>query len=83
VHQSFNQLKGKEDQIGPFKYSYNELVNKGVLVDSEVPVRLRKKTFFFLSSREPGVFDLTARVFSSSSFILILVIFPLDYWGDC
>jgi hypothetical protein len=55
--------KGAEPaKIGPFKFSYNELVKKGVLVDSEVPVLSRKKTSFLISSDEPGVFDISARV---------------------
>ena len=55
--------KGAEPaKIGPFKFSYSELVKKGVLLDSEVPVLSRKKTTFLISSDEPGLFDISARI---------------------
>eukprot|EP00211_Chloroparvula_japonica_P005130 CAMPEP_0119131044 /NCGR_PEP_ID=MMETSP1310-20130426/9300_1 /TAXON_ID=464262 /ORGANISM="Genus nov. species nov., Strain RCC2339" /LENGTH=838 /DNA_ID=CAMNT_0007121595 /DNA_START=153 /DNA_END=2669 /DNA_ORIENTATION=+ len=70
VLQSFYQQptskkkKGKsgESKIGPFKFAYNDLVKRGVLLDSEVPVVSRKKTVFYISSDEPGVFDIAAKI---------------------
>lgn len=54
--------RGKAQQaagkiIGPFKFSYMELVKKRVIVDSEVPKPLQKLTKISISSEEPGIFD--------------------------
>jgi len=49
-------------KIGPFKFSYSDLANKGVIIDSEVPAGARKTTKFLISSEEVGVFDIEARI---------------------
>jgi len=49
-------------KIGPFKFSYKDLVKKGVILDSEVPPLSRKKTTFLISSESPGVFDIVAKI---------------------
>jgi len=54
--------KGEPTTIGPFKFSYSALQKKGVIVDSEVPMTARKKTVFFISSEQVGVFDIVAKV---------------------
>jgi len=48
--------------VGPFKFSYKDLAKRGVIKDSEVPQISRKKTQFLISSEEPGVFDITAKI---------------------
>jgi Ras GTPase-activating-like protein IQGAP2/3 len=60
--------KKKDDTMlaGPFKFSYKDLAKMGVIVDSEVPKHLRKKTQFVISSEEHGVFDIVAKVASVS-----------------
>jgi Ras GTPase-activating-like protein IQGAP2/3 len=50
------------NKIGPFKFSYNALQKKGVIIDSEVPAISRKKTNFFISSEAVGVFDIVAKI---------------------
>lgn len=56
-----SKKKGEEGtKIGPFKFSYGALAKKGVIVDSEVPAPMRKKTTFYISSEAVGVFDITA-----------------------
>eukprot|EP00027_Filamoeba_sp_ATCC50430_P012203 CAMPEP_0168574896 /NCGR_PEP_ID=MMETSP0413-20121227/19350_1 /TAXON_ID=136452 /ORGANISM="Filamoeba nolandi, Strain NC-AS-23-1" /LENGTH=918 /DNA_ID=CAMNT_0008608319 /DNA_START=71 /DNA_END=2824 /DNA_ORIENTATION=+ len=56
-----SKKKGEEGtKIGPFKFSYGALAKKGVIVDSEVPAAMRKKTTFYISSEAVGVFDITA-----------------------
>eukprot|EP01117_Protostelium_nocturnum_P020952 TRINITY_DN97_c0_g1_i1.p1 TRINITY_DN97_c0_g1~~TRINITY_DN97_c0_g1_i1.p1 ORF type:complete len:852 (-),score=397.92 TRINITY_DN97_c0_g1_i1:65-2620(-) len=49
-------------KIGPFKFSYGALQKKGVILDSEVPAMSRKKTVFYISSEEVGVFDIVAKI---------------------
>jgi len=46
------------NKIGPFKFSYGALQKKGVIIDSDVPALSRKKTVFYISSEEVGVFDI-------------------------
>eukprot|EP01117_Protostelium_nocturnum_P002977 TRINITY_DN13906_c0_g1_i1.p1 TRINITY_DN13906_c0_g1~~TRINITY_DN13906_c0_g1_i1.p1 ORF type:complete len:845 (-),score=237.82 TRINITY_DN13906_c0_g1_i1:97-2631(-) len=50
------------NKIGPFKFSYDALQKKGVIIDSEVPVLSRKKTVFYISSEEVGVFTIVAKI---------------------
>jgi len=49
-------------KIGPFKFTYKNLQKRGVLVDSEVPMIARGSTSFWISSEEPGTFDIEAKV---------------------
>jgi len=50
------------NKIGPFKFSYGALQKKGVIIDSDVPALSRKKTVFYISSEEVGVFDIVAKI---------------------
>jgi len=52
----------KEASIGPFKFSYKDLVKKRVIIDSEVPAFSQKATTFILSSDDVGVFEITAKI---------------------
>ena len=56
--------RGKESGkiLGPFKFSYTELVKKHVIVESSVPPTLQKHTKISITSEEPGVFDVEAAV---------------------
>eukprot|EP01105_Mastigella_eilhardi_P013139 TRINITY_DN298_c0_g2_i2.p1 TRINITY_DN298_c0_g2~~TRINITY_DN298_c0_g2_i2.p1 ORF type:complete len:865 (-),score=322.37 TRINITY_DN298_c0_g2_i2:77-2671(-) len=47
---------------GPFKFSYLELVKKGVIVKSQVPKPLQKATKFMITCPEPGVFDIEVSI---------------------
>ncbi|KAH3762881.1 Ras GTPase-activating protein [Pelomyxa schiedti] len=47
----------KTGKLGPFKFSYLEMVKRGVIIESEVPKYLQKKTRLQISSEEAGVFD--------------------------
>jgi len=49
-------------KIGPFKFSYDALVKKGVIVDSEVDAIARKKMTFLISSEAVGQFDIVAKL---------------------
>mmetsp|Transcript_22707 Transcript_22707/g.89808 ORF Transcript_22707/g.89808 Transcript_22707/m.89808 type:complete len:920 (-) Transcript_22707:110-2869(-) len=49
-------------QIAPVKFSYKDLVKKRVIIDSEVPALSRKKTNFVISSDQPGVFNVVAKI---------------------
>lgn len=49
-------------QIAPVKFSYKDLVKKRVIIDSEVPALSRKKTTFVISSDQPGVFNVVAKI---------------------
>jgi Ras GTPase-activating-like protein IQGAP2/3 len=48
--------------IGPFKFSYERLVKSGVIIDSDIPAISRKKTYFYISSEDIGVFDIVAKI---------------------
>jgi len=49
-------------KVPPVKFTYKELAKKRVIIDSEVPALTRKKTTFIISSDEPGVFDVVAKI---------------------
>lgn len=50
------------NKIGPFEFSYQKLQSKGVIIDSDVPHDMIKKTKFVISSEEVGVFDIVAKI---------------------
>jgi len=53
------------NKIGPFKFSYNALAKKGVIIDSEVNALERKIITFEISSEKVGVFDIVAKIKSA------------------
>jgi len=61
-------------KIGPFKFTYTVLAKKGIIIDSEVPLMLRKKTTFEISSEQVGVFDIICKIASAQveNFVLEL-----------
>jgi len=48
--------------LGPFKFTYSDLVKKHIIVDSSVPATLQRHTKFSILSEEPGIFDVEASV---------------------
>eukprot|EP01088_Endostelium_zonatum_P007184 TRINITY_DN1936_c1_g1_i1.p2 TRINITY_DN1936_c1_g1~~TRINITY_DN1936_c1_g1_i1.p2 ORF type:complete len:635 (-),score=249.19 TRINITY_DN1936_c1_g1_i1:64-1968(-) len=48
--------KGEGKTIGPFKYSYNQLVKEGVIKESLVPKERRGQITFSFTSNSPGVY---------------------------
>eukprot|EP00727_Mastigamoeba_balamuthi_P011912 m51a1_g7343 putative ase-activating protein (804) ;mRNA; r:214921-217709 len=48
--------------LGPFKYSYSELVRKHVIADSSIPDLVRKAMKLLITSSEPGVFDIEVKI---------------------
>jgi len=57
----FSQPGKSKDK--PVKFSYSKLAKAGVIVDSEVPVISRKKTYFNISfSSGGGTFDIVAKI---------------------
>jgi len=62
-----NMGKGKRSKdkgklMGPFKFTYPELVKKHVIVDSEVPSAVQKATRISITSEEAGVFDVEVTI---------------------
>merc|ERR1712137_327040 len=49
-------------KVPPVKFSYKDLAKRKVIIDSEVPALTRKKTTFVISSDEPGVFEVVAKI---------------------
>lgn len=56
------QKGGSGALIGPFKFKYNDLAKRGIILDSEVPEGSRKRTSFSIVSKEPGTFEITAKI---------------------
>jgi len=56
--------RGKESGkiLGPFKFTYSELVKKHIIVESSVPATLQRHTKISIMSEEPGIFDVEASV---------------------
>lgn len=48
--------------LGPFKFSHSKLHDKGVLVESDVPSLVRKKTQFEISSDTPGEYKVVCKI---------------------
>jgi len=48
--------------LGPFKFSYSDLVKKHIIVESSVPAALQRHTKFSIMSEEPGIFQVEASV---------------------
>eukprot|EP01116_Phalansterium_solitarium_P009241 TRINITY_DN2330_c0_g1_i1.p1 TRINITY_DN2330_c0_g1~~TRINITY_DN2330_c0_g1_i1.p1 ORF type:complete len:873 (+),score=364.65 TRINITY_DN2330_c0_g1_i1:137-2755(+) len=53
---------GAITMIGPFKFSYNALQKKGVIIESDVPEVSRKMCKFYISCEQMGVFDIQAKI---------------------
>lgn len=56
------QLVEEEKTLGPFKFSHQKLSDKGVLVESDVPSLVRKKTNFEISSQTPGEYVVVCKI---------------------
>ncbi|ELP92699.1 ras GTP-ase activating protein, putative [Entamoeba invadens IP1] len=60
------QKKGKKGTAGklfkPKEYSYNDLVKKGVILNSVIPKAMRKMTKVIISSEEAGVFNVQVKL---------------------
>jgi len=48
--------------MGPFKFSHSKLTDMGVLLESEVPQIMRKKTDFLISSDQPGEYKVVCNI---------------------
>jgi len=48
--------------LGPFKFTYSDLVKKHIIVESSVPAIAQRHTKFSIMSEEPGVFQVEASV---------------------
>lgn len=48
--------------MGPFKFSHSKLTDMGVLLESEVPQIMRKKTDFYISSDQPGEYKVVCNI---------------------
>jgi len=48
--------------LGPFKFTYSDLVKKHIIVESSVPAAMQRHTKFSIMSEEPGVFQVEASV---------------------
>jgi len=57
IKQSYNPTAKKS-----CKFSYKELYKKGVIVDSDVPTLNRGKTSFSITSTQPGVYEIKAKI---------------------
>jgi len=57
IKQSYNPSAKKN-----FKFTYKELYKKGVIVDSDVPTLNRGKTSFSITSTQPGVYEVKAKI---------------------
>ena len=58
-----NKKKGTDGKLfKPKEYSYNDLVKKGVIVQSAIPKGIRKVTKIVISSEEIGVFNVQVKL---------------------
>ncbi|KAH3743575.1 Ras GTPase-activating protein [Pelomyxa schiedti] len=64
--------------LGPFKYNYLALVKKGVIVDSEIPKTEHKSTKIFITSPEPGIFEVEVRLPEASDKLEVHIADLLD-----
>jgi len=48
--------------LGPFKFTYSDLVKKHIIVESSVPAIAQRHTKFNIMSEEPGIFQVEASV---------------------
>lgn len=48
--------------MGPFKFSHSKLQEKKVIIESDVPGVMRKKTDFLISSATPGEFEVECKM---------------------
>jgi Ras GTPase-activating-like protein IQGAP2/3 len=48
--------------LGPFKFSYSELVRKHVIAESTIPDLVRRAMKLFVTSSEPGIFDIEVKI---------------------
>eukprot|EP00008_Paramoeba_atlantica_P012607 CAMPEP_0201488422 /NCGR_PEP_ID=MMETSP0151_2-20130828/18137_1 /ASSEMBLY_ACC=CAM_ASM_000257 /TAXON_ID=200890 /ORGANISM="Paramoeba atlantica, Strain 621/1 / CCAP 1560/9" /LENGTH=834 /DNA_ID=CAMNT_0047873709 /DNA_START=70 /DNA_END=2574 /DNA_ORIENTATION=+ len=66
LYEAPKKKKAKKGQgsssVGPFKFTYKDLEKRGVVIESGLDMIARKTTSFFISSDEPGIFDITAKV---------------------
>eukprot|EP01095_Lingulamoeba_sp_RSL-Kostka_P012243 TRINITY_DN481_c0_g2_i1.p1 TRINITY_DN481_c0_g2~~TRINITY_DN481_c0_g2_i1.p1 ORF type:complete len:902 (+),score=391.29 TRINITY_DN481_c0_g2_i1:61-2766(+) len=62
--QNILRPKPSKKKKKPEKFSYKELEKKGIIVDSEVPNKMRGRTKFYISSdpESPGVFEVVAKM---------------------
>ena len=52
----------ESQKLGPFKFSHSKLHDKGVLVESDVPSLVRKKTQFEISSDTAGEYKVVCNI---------------------
>jgi Ras GTPase-activating-like protein IQGAP2/3 len=56
------QVVEESKTVGPFKFTHSKLTDKGILVESDVPSLVRKKTVFEISSETPGEFKVVCKI---------------------
>ncbi|KAH3761265.1 Ras GTPase-activating protein [Pelomyxa schiedti] len=64
--------------LGPFKYNYLALVKKGVIIESEIPKSAQKSTKIFITSPEPGTFEVEVRLPNASDKLEVHIADLLD-----
>lgn len=56
------KLVEENKAMGPYKFSHSQLEKKKVIIESDVPSLVRKKTDFMISSETPGEFEVVCKV---------------------